>query len=118
MHVLIVDDEPEIRDIYKTMLEVDGHAAIAAVSGHEALEYLERHRPDVIVTDLLMPDGGGMRVVDAARRLEIPFVIVSGYAGAYTSVIPRNARIINKGGDELNQLGRLVREVGGHKKTA
>jgi CheY-like chemotaxis protein len=111
MNVLIVDDEPEIREIYQYTLMRDGYASVTRDSGNEAIAYLEHNTPDVIVTDLLMPNGSGMQVIDEAKRRDIPVVIVTGFNGAYEGVLPPNARVLQKGGSEIDALGAVLREL-------
>src|SRR5687768_2885594 len=53
--VLVVDDEPGIRDFLATALENEGYAVLIATNGAEALEYARAQRPHVILLDLLMP---------------------------------------------------------------
>jgi DNA-binding NtrC family response regulator len=111
MQVLIVDDDQDLREVYQEVIERDGHEPIIARSGDEALVLLETVSPDVILTDLLMPDGNGMKVVEAAHARDIPVVIVSGYVGAYAGVLPPNARMVEKGGDELESLGKVLADM-------
>ena len=111
MRVLIVDDDQDLREVYQEVIEQDGHDPIIARSGDEALSLLETLSPDVILTDLLMPDGNGMKVVEAAYRRDIPVVIVSGYVDAYAGVMPPNARMVEKGGDEIESLGKVLADM-------
>lgn len=56
--VLVVDDQPEVREIVRLLLEQAGHSVTEAGNGAEALECLETASVDVVLTDLVMP---GMR---------------------------------------------------------
>lgn len=62
--VVIVDDEPIIRDTLAELVATDAALELVAVASGvtEALDLTHRHRPDVLVTDVRMPDGGGRRV--------------------------------------------------------
>ncbi|MEO7454663.1 MAG: PAS domain S-box protein [Gemmatimonadaceae bacterium] len=81
--VLLVEDERELRDVCRRILERAGHAVIVARHGNDGLEAWTRHRTeiDVVVTDLVMPELGGRELVDAIRqsRPDIPVVFMSGY---------------------------------------
>jgi PAS domain S-box-containing protein len=64
--ILIVDDRPENRQFLTTLLGYGGHRLFEAVDGEEALAAARAHRPDLIITDLLMPTMDGFELV---RRL-------------------------------------------------
>lgn len=81
--VLLVEDNRDNREIYRTILEYGGHNVIEAVNGAEALPLARNGHPDVIVMDVNMPVMGG---IEATRRLKddsatrhIPIVIVSAH---------------------------------------
>ena len=54
-HVLIVDDEPELRQMMETLLSTYGFDTSTAGNGMEALDQMRRQRPCVVVLDLMMP---------------------------------------------------------------
>lgn len=79
--VLIVDDEPNVRLVFRTALEAAGYVLSEATDGAEALEVIGGRAPDVVLLDLQMPGTGGM---DTLRRLResgngVPVVIVTAY---------------------------------------
>lgn len=57
--VLVVDDDPDVRERTREMISRDGFQVIEAGNGREALARLETERPDVILLDLLMPEMDG-----------------------------------------------------------
>jgi DNA-binding NtrC family response regulator len=79
--VLVVDDEFGIGEVLSAILEDDGHEAILAINGRQALERLAEETVDLILTDFMMPDIDGpglVRAVLADDRLAgIPVVIMS-----------------------------------------
>lgn len=86
--VLVVDDEPDSRALVKRLLE-DAHAVVtAAGSAREAFELLPTVRPDVLVSDIGMPDEDGYSLIRRVRALsaelggETPAVAVTAYARA------------------------------------
>lgn len=86
MRVLIADDEPRIRRLVRRGLELNDHEVIEAANGHDALERLRKHRPDVAILDLAMPGIDGLtlcRVVRADLHLrDIKLVVISASARA------------------------------------
>jgi len=82
--ILVVDDDPSIREIMTRVLEVIGYDVSTAEDGLDALLQLRRVTPDVIISDLNMPQMSGFEFLSVVRRRfpEIPVVAVSG---AYVS---------------------------------
>lgn len=80
--VLVVDDQPDLRFLWRTMLARDGHEVVEAVDGAEALKTMAADPPDVVLLDGHLPDIAGLDVLACAREEHttraIPFVIVSG----------------------------------------
>ena len=86
--VLVVDDEEFIRETAQQTLENAGYAVATAESAHDALEWVEEREGavDAVVTDLRMPDMGGLALIRAlhAQYPSLPIVAVSGLADGRT----------------------------------
>jgi CheY-like chemotaxis protein len=82
MKVLVIEDEPLIRDIYSEFLELLGHEADAVVDGHEGLARFDPLVHKVVVTDFLLPGLTGLEIAEAirARSRTTPVVMISGSA--------------------------------------
>ncbi|MGC8826942.1 MAG: response regulator [Anaerolineae bacterium] len=65
--VLVVDDEADIREALRIILEADGYQVLEAGDGLEALQMVQRARPDLVILDIMMPRMDGLEVL---RRLE------------------------------------------------
>lgn len=82
-HVLVVDDEPAVRELTVAMLESLGLEAEAAVDGLEAVQRFERDsaRFAAVLLDLCMPGVDGVKTFRALRRFspEVPVVVISGF---------------------------------------
>jgi CheY-like chemotaxis protein len=82
LHVLLVDDDSEIRELLAELLVSAGFGVDVAANGVEALACLKSHRPSVVILDLMMPVMSGWQL--RARMLEdeslsaIPVIVVSG----------------------------------------
>jgi CheY-like chemotaxis protein len=61
---LVVDDEPNMCFVVRTILEGEGYTVIEAPNGAVALERTKESQPDVIVTDLMMPVMGGVDLIE------------------------------------------------------
>ena len=66
--ILIVDDDPHIREVLRFALEKDGFSVVEAANGAQALERHAAERPDLIVLDILMPEMDGTEVCRRLRR--------------------------------------------------
>ena len=80
--VLVVDDEPELRVMMKSVLTSAGYVVLEATDGREAMQVVaEARRPiDLIVTDIVMPWMGGEELIAALRKVghRLPIVCTSG----------------------------------------
>ncbi|MDP9354085.1 MAG: response regulator, partial [Chloroflexota bacterium] len=66
--ILVVDDEPTIRDVVVALLEDEGYAVVAAHTGLRALELLPLERPDLVIMDVMMPGLDGREVFRRMRE--------------------------------------------------
>jgi DNA-binding response OmpR family regulator len=77
--VLVVDDDPTVSDVVRRYLERDGYQVTMVADGRAALASVARHRPDLVVLDLMLPGIGGLEV---CRRLraggdDVPIVMLT-----------------------------------------
>ena len=80
--ILVVDDDPAVRETSASMLEDLGYVVIQANGGVEALELVDRHPElDLMVTDIRMPGMSGLELSEIAttRRHDLPVILISGY---------------------------------------
>ena len=78
--ILIIDDEPSIRMLFRAFLEDHGFTVSEAENGRIGLDMFRRARPDLILIDLQMPEFSGLDVLDAVTResANTPVIVVSG----------------------------------------
>ena len=76
--VLVVDDEPNIREVVSLYLRRDGHAVVSAGDGDEALRLYQQTQPDLVVLDLMLP---GLSSLEVCRRLQasqrVPLIMLT-----------------------------------------
>ena len=82
--ILVVDDEPAIREFVRSFLEDEGYSVSVGRDGADALHQVQAHRPDLVLMDIMMPGLNGREVV---RRLQehsvyaaIPVILMSAAA--------------------------------------
>jgi DNA-binding NtrC family response regulator len=87
--ILIVDDEPDIRDMIGEILGDEGHEVHVAGDAAEAREQLRQARPDLVLLDVWMPDTDGITLLREWRDAEVidcPVVMISGHGSVETAV--------------------------------
>ena len=79
-HILVIDDDEKIRLVFERFLKGKGYAVDCAADGKEGLLLLETKTPDLVITDIMMPDTDGLEVVLSMREKhpEIPVIAISG----------------------------------------
>ena len=92
--ILIVDDDDEIRDTLVELMRSKGHQVTGAADGAEALLSAAACRPDLLVTDIIMPDKDGIQAIIEIRRMhkDIPVIAMSGGGKIPASVYLAHAR--------------------------
>lgn len=79
--ILVVDDEPSFRTVVEEILRLQGHSVVCAARVTDALEAMQRCVPDLILTDVMMPDIDGLSFVRTIRSspawADIPVVVLT-----------------------------------------
>src|SRR5271154_1736794 len=78
-NILVVDDEEAIREVVSTMLESRGYHCTAVSNGRSAQDYVRKQTPDLVLSDMIMPEMDGIRLLDWLREYdpEIPVIMVT-----------------------------------------
>jgi CheY-like chemotaxis protein len=81
LKILVVDDESNMRFLLRMVLEAEGYEVTEAPHGATALELVQEERPDLVVTDLMMPVMNGRELIERLRSddetAEIPILVIS-----------------------------------------
>ena len=76
--ILVVDDEPQIKRMLRTSLQSSGYEVILAANGIEGLEMFESKQPDLVISDLAMPEMNGLELTQSIRRIaQTPIIVLS-----------------------------------------
>ncbi len=86
--ILVVDDEPRVRESIRSILEDEGYAIIEASDGQEGLTRVAADKPDSVLLDIWMPDLDGIEVLRGIKQLDadLPVIIMSGHGTIETAV--------------------------------
>jgi DNA-binding response OmpR family regulator len=94
-HLLVVEDDPEMRDLLRKVLEKEGYAVSVASGTHEAVASLTQTRFDLVVTDLVMPGNGGLEILRVIREGDpaLPVIIITAFGdwGSYSRALEMGA---------------------------
>ncbi len=97
MRILVVDDEPSVRDALDRALRMDGYKVELAAGGREALDALAQQAPDAVVLDVLMPELDGLEVCRRLRAAgdRIPVLMLTA-----RDAVPDRVRGLDAGADD------------------
>jgi two-component system response regulator PilR (NtrC family) len=86
--ILVVDDEPSMRELLDIVLRREGHEVFKASNGRQAIDILEREPIDLLISDIKMPDMSGVEVLKAAKQLDADIVgiMITAYASVENAV--------------------------------
>ena len=116
--ILAIDDDSEILQLEKKVLESGGYDVILAADGVYGMELFEEMKPDLVLLDILMPGPDGYQVLELIRQQSrVPVIMVTGVRQVDTI-----ARALNLGADDYVMKpfkpGELVARVGAKLKRA
>ena len=85
-HVLLVDDDPNLRGALARFVGRHGHQVSQASDAAEGVAQIQKLMPDLVITDMEMPGGTGFLVLDAGLRAKVPVVILTAHASVEMAV--------------------------------
>ena len=85
VRILVVDDEPSMREMLRIVLRRDGYEVMIAENGRDAIEQLHRSQFDLLLSDIKMPDVTGVEVLRAAKEINRDIVAFMMTAHASTN---------------------------------
>ena len=113
--VLVVDDDPASVELLHAYLTQPGYRVLRAFGGQEGIELARRHQPNLVVLDLLMPDVGGIEVVEALksdpRTAQIPVIVVTSKQLTADDRAQLNRHMLSVMGKPASHEDRFLGEV-------
>jgi CheY-like chemotaxis protein len=113
--ILLVDDEPELREVLVTLLSEPGHTVLTASNGYDALRVLVERAIDILITDVKMPGISGFELARQAKlmRPRLHIIYISGSQGAARQTEgPTYGRILRKPFRASDLLIEVARALG------
>ncbi|MBN2164367.1 MAG: response regulator [Pontiellaceae bacterium] len=83
-NILVIDDDASIRSVYERYLTKLGHSVQSASDGVQGMERLKEYVPDLVITDIMMPEADGLEVIMAIRRLEANVAVIAISGGVHS----------------------------------
>jgi DNA-binding NtrC family response regulator len=82
-HILIIDDDEQLRGFLEILLTRDGHTVKMAASGSEGIAVYHEEKFDLVITDIIMPNGRGIDVILSLQQSndKTPIIAISGVIG-------------------------------------
>ena len=115
MNILVVDDEPDMREMLHDFLEEQGHQVRAATDGKSALTQVRQETPDLVITDLSMPGMDGMELVSRVKAYapDVDTIIVTAHADKDSAIQALKAGVYDYLTKPVNleELGATIRRV-------
>jgi CheY-like chemotaxis protein len=112
--ILLVEDDQDALDAFRTLLEIQGYTVIAARSVREALDLLDQHHQevDVVISDIRMPDVDGLDLIRVLRHRfpALPTILVSGMPITDDDVLPKEANVILTKPVSIDDVTRAITE--------
>jgi two-component system, cell cycle response regulator CpdR len=112
--ILLVDDEPDFREVMVTILTRAGHTVFAAADGYEGVRLLAEHWVDLLITDVRLPGVDGLQLARQAKvmRPNLRIIYISGfYASVEPSAGPIHGRLMAKPIDPAELLQEVRRAL-------
>ena len=119
IHILVVDDEQPIREVFLMAIEHSGYQCQTAGSGQEALNILDQRRIDVVITDIQMPGLSGIDLVKRIReKFDSDVIVMTGFVEDFTyeKIIELGARDFIHKPVRLNELMVRLKRVLNERK--
>jgi DNA-binding response OmpR family regulator len=111
--ILIVDDEENLRELYKQEFIDEGYSVILAADGKEALTKIEQEDPDVVVLDIRMPEMDGIETLGrtVGKFKKIPIILNTAYSSYKKDFRSWAAEAYVVKSSDLSELKEKIREV-------
>lgn len=113
--IMVVDDEPDIRDTVRTVLEKNGYRVVTAVNGDDCLKKLPKQKIDLILMDIMMPGTPVGKVVEKIKKNRIAYLSVVRTSEAEKEDLLKSKNIVGfiQKPFDINDLLKRVKKLTG-----
>ena len=112
-HILVVDDEQDVRDVLSQALAVKGYRVTSAEAGHEAWRLVKADPPNLMISDLQMEDSDGLELIEKIKTSypELPVILLTGMVFDADVVRETISKKVSVYLDKTSSLQRVTQEV-------
>jgi CheY-like chemotaxis protein len=114
-NILIAEDNPDSQSLLQTILESEGFIVTTASDGEKAIEILQEIKPDILVTDLMLPSVSGGDLIRHVRHTaelsQIPIVVISAYGDYESDALAVGANVVLKKPLDSNVLVDAITQL-------
>jgi CheY-like chemotaxis protein len=112
-HILIVDDEADVRDVLAQALGARGYRITTAQAGHEALRLIQSDQPDLLISDLQMEHDDGLELIDQIKESlpNLPVILLTGMIFDADVIRETISKKVSCYLDKTSSLQKITEEV-------
>jgi CheY-like chemotaxis protein len=115
INILIAEDNPDSQSLLQTILESEGFIVTTASDGEKAIEILQEIKPDILITDLMLPSVSGGDLIRHVRHTaelsQIPIVVISAYGDYESDALAVGANVMLKKPLDSNVLVDTIKRL-------
>ncbi len=112
--ILVVDDDEDIRNSVKTVLEKNGYRVITAVDGDDGLKKCEKEKPDLVLLDIMMPGTPIREIIPKMKNTKLAYLSVVRVSEAEKeNLLGRNVRDFIQKPFDIKELIRRIKKLVG-----
>lgn len=113
--ILIAEDNPDSQSLLQTILEREGFIVTAVSDGEKAIDILQEIKPDILITDLMLPSVSGGDLIRYVRQRaelsQIPIVVISAYGDYESDALAVGANVMLKKPLDSNVLVDTIKRL-------
>ena len=113
--ILVVDDEPDVRNTVKTVLEKNGFNVITAINAEEGFKKWQSEKPDLVLMDIMMPGTPVREIIPKLGKIKIAYLSVVRTSEAEKEDLMKNKNIVDfiQKPFDINELVKRVKKLVG-----
>jgi DNA-binding response OmpR family regulator len=111
--ILVVDDEPDVRETVKVVLEKNGYRVMTAINGDDGLKKWQKEKPDLVLMDIMMPGTPVKEIIPKMKGTKVAYLSVVRMSEAEKENLMKSSNIVEfiQKPFDIKELARKVKEL-------